>query len=169
MGCQAHRYTSRVGFLPWFTIELRMALPPKKPGIEGAGHWLRTLASGREFRAWLRVHHRSAAELLLRCYKAAPPSPLARRLTPGAIRSNPSPRKLAPIYQKKLRANERAWSFFRVQAPWYRRTSIFWVMEAKREETRLRRLYELIDRSARGEAIRPLAGKPLRTAGSHER
>jgi hypothetical protein len=29
-----------------------------------------------------------------------------------------------------LRANERAWSFFRAQAPWYQRTSIFW--EAKR-------------------------------------
>ena len=28
--------------------------------------------------------------------------------------------------------NERAWSFFRAQAPWYQRTSIFWVMEAKR-------------------------------------
>lgn len=71
MGCQAHRYTSRVGFLAWFTLEPRMALPPRKPGIEGAGHRLRTFASAREFRAWLRAHHRSAAELLLRCYKVA--------------------------------------------------------------------------------------------------
>ena len=44
----------------------------------------------------------------------------------------PKPRKLAPRHQKKLRANERAWSFFRAQAQWYQRTSIFWVMEAKR-------------------------------------
>lgn len=67
------------------------------------------------------------------------------------------PRKLAPSYQKKLRANERAWNFFRAQAPWYQRTSIFWVMEAKREETRMRRLDELISSSARGQAIKLLA------------
>ncbi len=66
----------------------------------------------------------------------------------------------------EARANARAWSFFRAQAPWYQRTSIFWVMEGKREETRLRRLQELIERSARGEAIKPLAEKPLRSAGS---
>ncbi|MEA2712386.1 MAG: hypothetical protein QOK27_347 [Gemmatimonadales bacterium] len=72
------------------------------------------------------------------------------------------PRKLAPRYQKKLRANERAWSFFRAQAPWYQRTSIFWVMEAKREETRLRRLNELISSSARGQAIKLLARTRLR-------
>ena len=29
----------------------------------------------------------------------------------------------------KPRVGERAWSFFRAQAPWYQRTSIFWVME----------------------------------------
>jgi uncharacterized protein YdeI (YjbR/CyaY-like superfamily) len=72
------------------------------------------------------------------------------------------PRKLAPAYQKKLKANGKAWSFFAAQAPWYQRTSIFWIMDAKQEETRLRRLQELIDRSARGEPIRPLAGKRLR-------
>ena len=66
------------------------------------------------------------------------------------------PRKLAPRYQKKLRANERAWSFFRAQAPRYQRTSIFWVMEAKREETRVRRLDELISSSARGRPIKLL-------------
>lgn len=70
------------------------------------------------------------------------------------------------LYQKKLRANEEAWSFFRAQAPWYQRTSIFRVMEGKREETRLRRLDQLIERSVRGEAITQLAGKPLPRAGS---
>jgi len=77
------------------------------------------------------------------------------------------PRELRRDYQKRLRANRRAWTFFRAQAPWYQRTSIFWVMEAKREETRLRRLDELIQRSAKGQAIRLLSGKPVRQlAGS---
>lgn len=57
----------------------------------------------------------------------------------------------------KLRANKRAWAFFQSQPPWYRRTSSFWVMEAKREETRERRLAELIARSAKREPIKLLA------------
>jgi uncharacterized protein YdeI (YjbR/CyaY-like superfamily) len=61
---------------------------------------------------------------------------------------------------KKLRANKRAWAFFQAQPPWYRRTSSFWVMEAKREETRERRLAELIARSARGEPIKLLDRRP---------
>jgi uncharacterized protein YdeI (YjbR/CyaY-like superfamily) len=72
------------------------------------------------------------------------------------------PRTLQTAYQQKLQNNKKAWAFFRAQAPWYQRTSIFWVMEAKQENTRLRRLNELIECSARGQAIRPLAGKPLR-------
>jgi uncharacterized protein YdeI (YjbR/CyaY-like superfamily) len=78
-----------------------------------------------------------------------------------------NPRKLTPSYQKKLKANERAWRFFRAQAPWYQRTSIFWVMEGRQEVTRLRRLDQLIECSARGRAIKPLAGMSVRQpAGS---
>jgi uncharacterized protein YdeI (YjbR/CyaY-like superfamily) len=60
----------------------------------------------------------------------------------------------------KLKANRRAWAFFQAQPPWYRRTSSFWVMEAKREETRERRLAELITRSAKGEPIKLLDRRP---------
>jgi uncharacterized protein YdeI (YjbR/CyaY-like superfamily) len=56
----------------------------------------------------------------------------------------------------KLKANKRAWSFFQAQPPWYQRTSAFWVMDAKREETRERRLAELIARSAKQEPIKLL-------------
>jgi uncharacterized protein YdeI (YjbR/CyaY-like superfamily) len=73
------------------------------------------------------------------------------------------PRELDARSEKMFRANKRAWTFFQAQAPWYRRTSIFWVMEAKREETRVRRLEELIDRSARAQPIKLLAGMRLRT------
>jgi hypothetical protein len=42
------------------------------------------------------------------------------------------------------------------------RTSIFWIMDAKKAETRARRLAELIDRSARGEPIKLLDRRPRR-------
>ncbi|HET9464349.1 MAG TPA: YdeI/OmpD-associated family protein [Gemmatimonadales bacterium] len=60
----------------------------------------------------------------------------------------------------KLKANKQAWAFFQAQPPWYRRTSSFWVMEAKREETRERRLAELITRSAKAEPIKLLDRRP---------
>ena len=43
-------------------------------------------------------------------------------------------------YARQFRANRKAWEFYQAQAPWYRRVSCYWVMSAKREETRLRRL-----------------------------
>jgi len=56
-----------------------------------------------------------------------------------------------------FRKHRAAWKFFEAQAPWYRRTASYWVMSAKREETRARRLKALIDRSQQGERIPPLA------------
>ncbi len=61
--------------------------------------------------------------------------------------------KLAPAYEKKLSSNRKAWEFFQAQAPWYRRTSIYWVMSAKKEETREKRLATLIEYSAKGKPI----------------
>ncbi len=52
-----------------------------------------------------------------------------------------------------LTANARAWSFFQAQPPWYRRTTVFFVMSAKRKETRGRRLALLISCSAAGQTI----------------
>jgi uncharacterized protein YdeI (YjbR/CyaY-like superfamily) len=66
--------------------------------------------------------------------------------------------KLDPAYEAKLKANKKAWTFFQAQPPYYRRIASLWVMDAKKEETRLRRLATLIDDSARGRRIGPLAG-----------
>jgi uncharacterized protein YdeI (YjbR/CyaY-like superfamily) len=65
--------------------------------------------------------------------------------------------KLHPSLARRLRANQAAWEFFRRQAPWYQRTASFWVNSAKREATRTKRLTILIDHSARGRPIPPLA------------
>jgi uncharacterized protein YdeI (YjbR/CyaY-like superfamily) len=59
-----------------------------------------------------------------------------------------------------FRKNKVAWSFFDSQAPWYRRTAAYWVMSAKRDETRDRRLGVLIECSKRRERIPPLSRPP---------
>ncbi|HEX5963018.1 MAG TPA: YdeI/OmpD-associated family protein [Gemmatimonadales bacterium] len=187
-----------------------------------------TFDSQRKFRAWLEQHHRSTAELLVRCYKthakdkgltyrqaldealcfgwidgvrrAVDEESFSTRFTPRKPKSKWSavnikratelqaegrmhpageaafagreaagsrrysyetrPTRLDARSLAKLRANKRAWAFFQSQAPWYRRTSAFWVMEAKRAETRERRLAELIARSAKGEPIKLLDRRP---------
>jgi uncharacterized protein YdeI (YjbR/CyaY-like superfamily) len=69
--------------------------------------------------------------------------------------------RLAPAYAAKLKANRKAWTFFRSQAPWYQRTVSRWVMSAKKEETKLRRLATLIDDSAQQRRIGPV-GRPAK-------
>jgi uncharacterized protein YdeI (YjbR/CyaY-like superfamily) len=56
-----------------------------------------------------------------------------------------------------FRKDKAAWKFFESQAPWYRRAATHWVMSAKREATRIKRLQTLIGHSKKGERIPPLA------------
>ena len=53
-------------------------------------------------------------------------------------------------YEKRLRANRIAWKHFQNEAPSYRRLVTHWVMSAKREETRVKRLEILIASAAAG-------------------
>ena len=55
---------------------------------------------------------------------------------------------------RTFKANRPAWAFFTAQPPGYQKLMTFWVMSARQEETRLRRLATLADRSANGERIR---------------
>ena len=55
---------------------------------------------------------------------------------------------LPPALEKRFRSQKKAWAFFEQQAPYYRRGALWWVISAKREETRLRRLEILIADSA---------------------
>jgi uncharacterized protein YdeI (YjbR/CyaY-like superfamily) len=63
---------------------------------------------------------------------------------------------LAPTDERRFRANKAAWAYFQAQPPWYRRTAYHWVISAKREETRDRRLAQLIADSAAQRTIPPL-------------
>jgi uncharacterized protein YdeI (YjbR/CyaY-like superfamily) len=58
--------------------------------------------------------------------------------------------------EQRFRAHPAAWEFYQVQPPWYRRTTAWWVISAKREETRLKRLAELVEASAQARPIRGL-------------
>jgi uncharacterized protein YdeI (YjbR/CyaY-like superfamily) len=62
--------------------------------------------------------------------------------------------KLAPADAKRFRADQKAWAFFGAQAPSYRQLAIYWIVSAKKPETRLLRLTRLIRESAAGRRIR---------------
>jgi len=56
--------------------------------------------------------------------------------------------------QREFKRATTAWKWFSAQAPSYRRVATHWVISAKREETRLRRLDQLIAHSAEGKKLR---------------
>jgi uncharacterized protein YdeI (YjbR/CyaY-like superfamily) len=56
-----------------------------------------------------------------------------------------------------FRGNPSAWEWFNAETPSYRTMATFWVVSAKRPETRARRLATLIECSAQGRRVPPLA------------
>jgi len=56
-------------------------------------------------------------------------------------------------YAKKLKRNKPAWEFYQAQPASYRRAANWWVVSAKKEETRLKRLEKLIEDSAGARTI----------------
>jgi len=65
--------------------------------------------------------------------------------------------------ESRFRANERAWEFFQAQPPGYRRTATWWVVSAKKEETRLKRLMILIGDSEAGRRLAQVTSSPPKT------
>ena len=64
--------------------------------------------------------------------------------------------KLQPNEERRLRANRPGWKFFHAQAPSYRKAAIWWIVSAKKEETREKRLEELIRYSSQNRPVPPL-------------
>lgn len=56
-------------------------------------------------------------------------------------------------FARIFRSHKKAWANWRTQPPGYQRTVIYWVTSAKQEETRRRRLTELMATSARGKRV----------------
>jgi uncharacterized protein YdeI (YjbR/CyaY-like superfamily) len=68
-------------------------------------------------------------------------------------------------YEKQFKANKKAWAFFQAQAPWYQRAASWWVISAKQEQTRDRRLATLIEDSENGRTLRQLTRNPRPSGG----
>jgi len=64
-----------------------------------------------------------------------------------------APRELPSEYEKTFRRNKAAWKFFQEQPAGYKRLMVFRTVSAKKEETRLRRLKQLIESSEKGERM----------------
>jgi uncharacterized protein YdeI (YjbR/CyaY-like superfamily) len=76
-------------------------------------------------------------------------------------RENP---ELEPAQEARFRANAPAWEWFASRPPSYRRVALYWVVSAKRAETRERRLTQLIEDSAAGRELKQF----IRPARSRE-
>jgi uncharacterized protein YdeI (YjbR/CyaY-like superfamily) len=75
----------------------------------------------------------------------------ARPAEPAGYTYEEAPMDLPEPYAALFRERgAAAWDFFQSQSPSYRRTAIGWILDAKREETRLRRLDQIVDASAAG-------------------
>ena len=85
------------------------------------------------FRTWLQKHHGIKDELWVGFYKKAS-------------------RKKGTTYLRTPRSRED--EFFRAQPPGYQKLLTFWVMSAKKDEARLRRLAALVKSSAEGVRMR---------------
>ncbi len=106
---------------------------------------------------WSAVNIRNA-EKLIKEQRMQPPglkAYQARKENRSGIYSyeQRSPELVEP-YLGKLKRNKAAWKFFQAQPPSYRKVMNWWVISAKQEATRLKRLDQLIEESAAGRRMR---------------
>lgn len=118
--------------------ELRFAqrFTPRKPTSVwsriNVGHVKRLTKSGRMKPAGLKAFAaRSAAKT-------------------GVYSFENRPKEFSPALQRQFQSDRTAWEFFQQQPPGYRRLACFFVMSAKQEPTRQRRLARLIADSKQG-------------------
>jgi len=63
-------------------------------------------------------------------------------------------------YLNEIKSNKKAWSFYQTLAPSYKKATSWWIMSAKKEETRLRRLDILIQSCTEEQKVPPLRRNP---------
>jgi uncharacterized protein YdeI (YjbR/CyaY-like superfamily) len=61
--------------------------------------------------------------------------------------------KLDEASEQQFRSNAKAWEFFQSQPAWYRKQAVYQVISAKREETRVKRLADLIEGMEQGRRV----------------
>jgi uncharacterized protein YdeI (YjbR/CyaY-like superfamily) len=107
---------------------------------------------------WSLVNRRRMRELQAAGLVAAPGLEAWRAASrkPTGYSFESKPAALSRKYLLQLTANTKAHQYYRQQAPWYRRVTTHWVMSAKQEETRQRRLAQLIACCEQERAISPV-------------
>jgi uncharacterized protein YdeI (YjbR/CyaY-like superfamily) len=63
--------------------------------------------------------------------------------------------ELPPQWLARFEADAAAWAYWQAETPSYRRTAVYWVVSAKRPETRERRFTALVADSAAGRRVKP--------------
>lgn len=64
--------------------------------------------------------------------------------------------ELEQVYLSQIRDNPAAWEYYQRASPSYRKAVNWWIVSAKREPTRLKRLQELIEDCASGRRIKSM-------------
>jgi len=127
--------------------------------VPGDG-WTIRLTPRRKGSNWSAVNIAKIAELRAagRMRPAGEAAFAARTAARSAVYSYEQRKEatLEPVEEARFRENEPAWAWFQARAPSYRTTAIYWIVSAKRPETRAKRLATLIEDSAAGRTIRPL-------------
>lgn len=126
--------------------------------------WMIRVTPRRPRSRWSEVNLRRFAELRA-LGRVTPPGLVAferfehgagSAATGSARPARPAAVELSPELVSRLEANGPARAYFDSETESYRRTVSRWVMSAKREETRLRRLERLIEDSAAGRRIKEM-------------
>jgi uncharacterized protein YdeI (YjbR/CyaY-like superfamily) len=115
--------------------------------------WSIRFSPRKERSIWSAINLKRFAELQREGRVAAPGLAMFEARTKersGVYSYENRPREFEPAYERKFRASKKAWQFFEAQPPGYRRTLVWFVMSAKQEATRQRRLDQLIAESATG-------------------
>lgn len=113
---------------------------------------------------WSQVNRRRMRELQAADLVAAPGLAAFRAASqkPTGYSFESKPAVLSRRYVSELKANSKAYSYYQQQAPWYRRVTSHWIMSAKQEETRQRRVAHLISCCAQERAIAPVLERKTR-------
>ena len=74
--------------------------------------------------------------------------------------------RLTDDEERAFRADEAAWSWFAARPAGYRTAAVWWIVSAKRPETRERRLASLIEESAAGRMPKALTPPGRASDGS---
>ena len=111
------------------------------------GRYTQRLTPRKARSAWSLVNIQRVGELRARGRMCAPGLAAFARRDEKQSRAQSSERanaRLTGALERRFRANARAWAFLQSQPPGYRRIAAWFVMSAKKDETRLKRLARLI-------------------------